>query len=205
MTDILNITTATGGNSVFVAGGFVREFCRGSNVINGDVDLFISDKVYDEIDELQKSYGKQIKNPFGSDRWFPNENETFYYDIIKITDFYQGLWKCIDITDVLNQFDITANAVAFDLFSGNFYNPVNGVRDAAGKKIRAVRFDFPEMNVASTIPISRNSVLWFRYNHYSNKLGYEIETVTKDWIIQNAYRIADIDIFKKYFFNPIVL
>lgn len=206
MIAILSIAKKLGEKNVFVAGGFVRDYCQNpSQIINGDIDLFMSDNAYQEVKNLETSHGKQIKNQFGSDRWFPTKENPFYYDVIKINDFYHGLWRCRDITDVLNQFDITANAVAFDLCTGEFYNPVNGMRDSIEKRIRAVRFDFPEMPVTQDIQISRNSVLWFRYNHYSNKLGYDIEPVTKLWIKQNSYRLAEIDLFKKYFFNPILL
>lgn len=30
----------------------------------------------------------------------------------------------------------------------------------------------------------------------------EFEKQTKEWVIENAYRIKDIEMFKKYFFTP---
>lgn len=201
MTEILTIAEQMGPNNLFVAGGAVRDYCCGKNEISGDIDLFFSESCNKPINKLQQSYGKKITNQFGSTRWFPTDN-IFYYDLIQIKDFNQGLWECFDIVDVLNQFDITANAIAFDLNNGAFINPVNGLRDATDKTIRAVRFDFPEIMVSELIPISRNSVLWFRYNHYSTKLNSTIEPITKKWLQENKYRIKDKAMFAKFFFNP---
>ena len=71
--------------------------------------------------------------------------------------------------------------------------------------MRAVRLDFPERPVSSDIPLSAVSVFWFRLLHFQNKLGFEFEKQTKEWIIENAHRIKDIEIFKKYGFDPNVL
>ncbi len=205
MLDVFHIAQKVGSNNMFVAGGFARTFCSENSNIEGDIDLFLSEDGYKEIVKLQKGNGEVIVNQFGSERWFPDNSSSFYYDIIRIKDFYHGLWKCKSIVDVLNQFDITANAIAFDLFNGNVYNPVEGIRDAKLKIIKAVRFDFPEMLVSERIAISRVSVLWFRYNHYSHKLNYDIEPLTKSWMVDNFHRITEIDLFTKFFFKPIVV
>jgi hypothetical protein len=200
--DVFKIASELGPNNLFVAGGVVRDFCCGKTGMKGDIDLFISDTAYKAIDDLQNSYGKKTQNQFGGDRWYPVENDTFYYDMIIISDFYHGLWRCADITDVLNQFDITANAIAFDLCNGELFDIQNGIRDANNKILRAVRFDFPDIQASPKIQISRNSILWFRYNHYAKKLGYTIEPITMKWLMENRFRMEDIDIFKKFFFNP---
>lgn len=202
MIDILSASSKLGSNNIFVAGGVARDYICNKNTIKGDIDLFVSEIGYNTLLELPNKYGLKVVNQYGSYRWFPNQNDSFYYDLIKINDFDQGLWKCSDIVDALNQFDITANAIAFDLHDGLFFNPVNGARDARMKIIKAVRFDFPEIPVSPDIPIARNSVLWFRYNHYAVKLNYHIEPVTKKWLIQNDYRMKDIDTFSKHFFRP---
>ena len=199
--DVFEIAGILKENNIFVAGGMVRDFFRGT-INRADIYLFVTDTAYSSMEKLQNSYGKIIKNQFGTDRWFPSEKSEFYFDIIRISDFYNGLWKCLDIIDVLNQFDITANAIAFDLKNGNFFNPVNGLRDCKEKRIRAIRFDYPELFVSETIPLSRNSVLWFRYKHYSKKLGFKVEPITEQWIEKNSFRYKDIELFKKYFFEP---
>ena len=43
-----------------------------------------------------------------------------------ISRFYNGLWVCQNIVDVLNQFNFTGNAIAMDLRSKEFYDPMNG-------------------------------------------------------------------------------
>lgn len=203
MSDILRIALDSEPGNFFVAGGALRELFCGKK-LSGDIDLFVSQSAQIMLSEIIRNRGNAFYNQFGSTRWFPTVGDSFYYDIIRFDDFYHGLWKCIDILDVLNQFDITANAIAVDLNNGEFYNPVNGVRDAHQRVIKAVRFDFPEMFVSEEIKISRNSVLWFRYNHYCSKLGFDLEPVTKKWMIQNKNRIGDLDLFKKFFFNPTI-
>jgi hypothetical protein len=202
MIDTLSASNKLGPDNIFVAGGAVRDFICNKDVIKGDIDLFVSESGYHTMLELINSYGTNVVNQYGSYRWYPDQNNSFYYDLIKINDFDQGLWKCTDILDVLNQFDITANAIAFDLCDGTFFNPVNGARDANIKLIKAVRFDFPEIPVSASIPLARNSVLWFRYNHYAAKLNYFIEPVTKAWVMDNKFRMKDFDMFSKYFFSP---
>lgn len=204
MHDILKIARKCSSGDFFIAGGAVRDFSYSGGKINGDIDLFLSDKGYQALKSLQHRFGQIIMNPFGSERWFPDANSAFYYDVIKISEFYHGLWRCQDIIDVLNQFDITANAIAFDLSNGDFFNPTNGLRDLRNKELRAVRFDFPEMVVSKDIPISRNSVLWFRYNHYCNKLKYAIEPITREWITKNKFRKNDLKLFAKHFFEPTI-
>jgi len=188
--------------NVFLAGGVVRDLFRYGKSKPKDIDIFISDTGFKAIEEIINSQGRRIENPFGTIRWFPNKKDEFYYDIIIIEKFKNGLWVCEDIIDVLNQFDFTANAIAFDLKTGDFYNPLNGLKHIKKKEFRAVRFDYPEMPVSDTIPISRNSVLWFRYKYYARKLDLSIEPLTAKWIEDNAHRNEDLDTFSKFFFNP---
>ena len=96
----------------------------------------------------------------------------------------------------------TANAKGINIKTGTIYDPVHGITDINNRVLRAVRLDFPERPVSSDIPLSAVSVFWFRLLHFQNKLGFEFEKQTKEWIIENAHRIKDIEIFKKYFFTP---
>lgn len=200
---VFDIAGQLGKGHVFIAGGIVRDFIRGVIDAKSDVDLFISDTAYRNILEVASNTGECRMNPFGSERWYP-QRDGFYYDLIPFSDFSPGLWKCRDIIDVLNQFDITVNAVAFDLSGGEFYNPVNGLRDINEKIIRSVRFDFPDKPVSKSIKLSRNSVLWFRLNHYAVKLGFKMEDMTVEWVRENSFRIKEMDIFKKFFFTPAI-
>ncbi len=189
-------------NHFFLSGGALRDVLAGNNFYIKDIDLFLTAVGFEKINGFLLQNGKLTTNQFGSYRWFPGDSDNFYYDVIIIQRFYNGLWPCRDITDVLNQFDITANAVAIDLSNGVLHNPQNGIDDIEKKVLRAVRFDFPELPVSADMPISRISVLWFRYNYYARRLGFEIEPLTQQWITDNSHRAADLDKFKTYFFDP---
>jgi len=103
---------------------------------------------------------------------------------------------------LLKNFDFTANAIGVNIKTGTIYDPVHGITDINNRVLRAVRLDFPEKPVSNDIPLSAVSVFWFRLLHFQNKLGFEFEKQTKEWVIENAYRIKDIEMFKKYFFTP---
>lgn len=199
---VMSLAFKSEGNSFFIAGGSVRDMILNRFDDLKDVDLFIHQSFESQIMDVISKVGKYERNPFGSLRWFPDELLPFYYDIIIIEKFNNGLWKCEHINDVLNQFDITANAVSFDLKTKEFYNPNNGLLHVKRKELRAVRFDYPEENISDKISLSRNTVLWFRYTYYARKLDFKIDVLTQQWIESNAYRQDEKNVFKKYFFNP---
>jgi hypothetical protein len=189
-------------DNFFISGGVVRDILSGNNNRIKDIDIFLSSAGFDKVHDFMMANGELVKNQFGSGRWFPGDAPGFYYDIILIPRFYNGLWPCRNITDVLNQFDITANAVAFDLLTGRFFNPQNGLDDIKNNVLRAVRFDFPELLVSNEVDISRITVLWFRYHYYAAKLNFNIEPITRKWLDDNSFRLNDLEKFKYHFFDP---
>ncbi len=199
---LLQIIREIPEGNFFVSGGTVRDTLIGNDHSIKDVDIFLTIEGFLKIESFLNLNGNVVSNQFGTKRWFPDDNKTLYYDIIQISKFYNGLWPCRDMIDVLNQFDITANAVAFDLVNGKFYNPQNGLQDIKDRKLRAIRFDFPELLVSEAVNISRNSLLCIRYQFYAKKLNFEIEPITKKWLTDNNFRSADLEKFKKYFFDP---
>lgn len=189
-------------DGVYLAGGTVRNAFINPTLIAKDLDLFVTKSAFDKVKDFLCNTGNLMTNQFGTYRWFAFKDPDFYYDIIIIPDFYNGLWKCRNITDVLNQFDITVNAVAFDLLNGEFYDPQNGLLDIKERNLRAVRFDYPEIPVSDSIALSRNSVLWFRYQHYAKTLNLDMDPITANWLIDNAFRAEDLEKFTQYFFKP---
>ncbi len=137
---------------IYLAGGAVRNSIIGIREIK-DFDFFIKSEDKTKILTHLGELGFVTFGPFGSARWHPKDVTDVYCDLIWINEFNNGLWKCEDIIDVLNQFDFTANAIAFDINSGVIFNPENGIRDIEKNTIRAVRFDYPNE------PISANSLL----------------------------------------------
>lgn len=188
---------------LYVAGGAVRDYFINPKFEVKDIDLFYKGNPNEFIYVLEKN-GEVTVGPFGSLRWFPKNEDSIYYDIISIVDFNNGVEKCLNMNDILNQFDFTVNSVAFSLNTGKFFNPINGLLDIKNKILKMVRFDYPNEIISTNVDISRVSVLWFRLLHYSNKLGFEIDSKTWSWLIENKECYNDLEIFEKYFFNPII-
>lgn len=200
---MLKIIKSEKKGNFFIAGGAVRNTYLNKSI--KDVDIFVNEAAFKILYSFISKNGLLVNNPFGSYRWFSSEEKKFYYDIIIIQRFYNGLWRCNDIIDVLNQFDITCNSIAFDLKSGQLFNPQNGVKHIKDRLLRAVRFDFPEIDLSDDIKLSRNSILWFRINHYSKLLNFELDDITLKWVKENEYRIRDLKLFKKIFFQPFIV
>lgn len=187
---------------IYLAGGAVRNAFINPELTAKDLDIFITESAFELLYEHLQKNGSLSINQFQTYRWYANEDEGFYYDIIIISEFYNGLWKCRDIVDALNQFDITANALAFDLLNGTFFNPQNGLLDIQKKILKAVRFDYPELPVSEDIQLSRNTVLWFRYHHYAQKLNFSIDPITASWLQNNDFRQESLAEFTDHFFIP---
>lgn len=187
-------------NQIYLAGGAIRNQLVGHKTVK-DYDFFaLSQDKGIVLDVLSKN-GSLTFGPFGSARWLPEGESSTYCDFIWIDEFYNGLWHCKDIIDVLNQFDFTANAIGLDLRTSEVYDPQNGIRDLDFGVMRAVRFDYPNDPISIRSSISRLEVLWFRIQYYSIKYNLEIEPVTKTWIIENSNFIQKKDEFQKLFFN----
>lgn len=199
---ILSLAKEIDAHNFYLAGGIVRNAAANTSIENKDIDLFVTKEGLQKLSGLLDNEGKKIMNQFGSVRWFPRNNSPFYYDVMVIDDWDQGLWPCENMTDVLNQFDFTANALAIDIKTQELLDPLNGLLHAQRNVLRAVRYDYPEKNVSAAIPLSRNSILWFRFYYYARKLNYNIEPVTQRWMADNKYREADLDLFKTHFFDP---
>jgi len=199
---ILNFASKLADNNFHIAGGIVRNAFTNAKNNNTDIDLFVTREGFNQLNDFISSTGTIIENPYGSIRWYPVSGRDIYYDIMIIEEWDQGLWRCENIYDVLNQFDFTANALAVDIKTLEFFNPLNGLIHARRKELRAIRYDYPEKSVSPAISLSRNSIRWFRYYYYAKKMEFSIEPITMKWIEDNAFRRVDIDLFKKYFFDP---
>lgn len=187
---------------IFLAGGALRDIFGSENRKPKDFDFFIAGPGVEDFLDFLAHHGKLSMGPFGSPRWFPENSPDSYADIILIECFYNGLWKCEDIVDVLNQFDFTANAIALDIRTPRLFDPQNGIRDAQMRVMRAVRFDYPDEPISSCCSLSRPSVLWFRLIHYAKVLKLEIEPVTMRWLLENSRFSGDVEQFGEIFFLP---
>jgi hypothetical protein len=185
---------------IYVAGGVIRDTVLAGNTHLKDVDLFLIGTAVDQVICDLDRHGTVRTGPFGSPRWMPHGTNQ-YADVIPITRFFNGLWVCQDIVDVLNQFDFTCNAVALDLRTGAFFDPQNGVRDGRQRVMRAVRFDYPEQPIAPDNKLSRPAVLWFRLLHYAASRRLSIEPVTLRWLRENRRYQLHLEPFVSSFFS----
>ena len=187
---------------IYLAGGILRDIVLGREPSPTDFDLFLGGDDVDTALNHLKGRGELALGPFGSPRWHPNpaDRSTPYCDVIPIARFFNGLWRCQDIVDVLNQFDFTGNAIAVDMRTGAFYNPQNGIRDLLQRTMRAVRLDYPDEPIMPGHTLTRMTVLWFRIFHFAARLGLSIEPVTMDWLKRNRQFAARAEEFESVFF-----
>lgn len=186
--------------TIFLAGGSLRDLLHSGGRKPKDLDLFLEGNDLEAALAKLSLEGTIHYGPFGSPRWFPLGTCDFYCDLISVPRFFNGLWSCRDIVDVLNQFDFTANAVALDIRSGAFHDPQNGRRDLSQGMMKAVRFDYPEEPIAPGQRLSRPSVVWFRILHYAAALGLKIEPVTLRWLRAHQSHLALTKDFETLFF-----
>jgi hypothetical protein len=186
---------------VYLAGGVVRNVILGQGTGPKDFDFFLGGEDVDQSVRSLGESGRLLSGPYGSPRWQPRPDVP-YCDLIPITQFVPGLWPCEDIIDVLNQFDITGNAVAIDLRNGELFDPQNGCRDLRRRVLRAVRFDYPNGPIVPGHPLNRLVVLWFRLIHYAASLGLSIEPLTRKWLADRASYRTYHALFAATFFEP---
>jgi hypothetical protein len=186
---------------VFLAGGAVRNVFMGRGFSSKDLDFFVAGVSPKDLDDCFRNRGALVHNQYGSPRWTP-ANDARSADIIPIREFSPGLWPCADIVDVLAQFDFTANAVALDLRSNVVFDPQNGVRDAEGRVMKMVRFDFPSGPYVFGETLNRNAILWFRIIHYTSILSLSMEPRTREWIAMNRHFLSSLPEFSSRFFDP---
>lgn len=191
----------TGPSEAYLAGGFVRDVASGQHRPTGDVDLFCTASRAERVLHRLAADGRIETGPFGAPRWTPSTEDT-YVDIVTIEHFTNGLWSCEDMKDALNQFDFTANAIAFDLVSGEVLDPQNGIRDAGRRVMRAVRFDYPNEPIAAGGALTRPGVVFVRIVHYLGRLGFTVDSPTRDWLLRNLDLCSQIEEFQRTFFQP---
>lgn len=193
-------------SEIYLCGGCIRDYLMG-RAPGKDLDVFVHCN-RTELDTLLRylaRYGHLDYGPYGSPRFYPEGMDTHYVDIVPFYNFIVSGEQMTDILTLLSHFDFTANALGYNLKTGEFYDPVGGMKDIQSRTLKAVRLDFPEKTVSPSIPLSAVSVFWFRLLHYQHKLDFRFDRQTEQWILANAWRYPrDIAAFEKYFFKPIL-
>jgi hypothetical protein len=186
----------------FLAGGVIRNCVLGVTPPDKDFDFFVNGPSIGRALDIFREYGVLATTPFGSARWHPNGDPDHSADLIRIDEFRPGLWRCEDIVDVLNQFDYTASALAFDLRTGESFNPQNGLRDLTRRTMRMIRFDFPDTPFVPDSVLTMKAILWFRILHYARTQGLVIEPLTLEWLRTHRAFERLAEPFRATFFQP---
>ena len=191
------------GLELYVCGGYLRNIALG---IDGgkDLDVFINcnkEQLNKFITKIE-SIGHVDYGQYGSPRLFVQDNDIEYVDIVPFYNFTVSGTEIKTIDELLNEFDFTANAIAWNPRTNEILDPVGGIKDIHNRILRAVRLDFPERMVAPQTPISAVSVFWFRLLHYQNVLDFSFDRKTEEWVLENRWRYKDLELFKRYFFSP---
>lgn len=192
-------------SDIFVCGGYLRDYIL-SGKFGKDIDVFIPCTPLEFQDLLiyLSSFGRIEYGQYGSPRFYPNECKNSYIDIVPFYNFIVADNEITDINSLLDNFDFSANAIAYNLKNNTLIDTHNGLKDINNRVLRALRTDFPEKYLPEPINLSTNTVFWFRLLNYQNALKFVFEENTKKWILDNAWRYRDIEIFKQYFFEPCV-
>jgi len=198
--DVRRLMREFPGMDIYLAGGAIRDRLLGIDKPAKDIDLFVGARGVEGFLRELEQIGSLSRGPFGSPRWYPGREPACYADVIPIAGFYNGLWRCEDMRDVLNQFDFTGNAIAMDLRTGRLLDPVNGLRDLARRQMRAVRFDYPDEPINADCTLTRPAVVWLRMLHYAAACNLTIEPLTRAWLEAHASYRRDAAEFESLFF-----
>lgn len=197
---LLKALVQSARQNIYLAGGAIRNTVL-SRPIN-DIDLFLPAAVLDRVIEALPS-GHVVAGPLGSPRWFVDADA--YFDLVALEHVDHGLGRCENILDVLNQFDFTGNAIAYNPITDEIIDPKNGLDDLHAGVLRSVRFDWPDRPMRKNIPVTWRADRWFRLLHYAATLDLSIERATADWLEKNSDCMGQYDEFSRFFFKPDLL
>ena len=182
-----------------VAGGAVRNVLLGRPI--HDVDIFLSKRLLQKLlNHINQSEVHQ--GPLGSPRWMIDT--IHHIDLVPLEEFDQGFGRCSSVFDILDQFDVTANAIAYDPRTNKVTDSKGGYADLQRRIMRAVRLDCPDQPMRANIALTWRVDRWFRIAHYSGTLGLMIEPRTLSWLRANRDCIRFRKHFSAIFFPPFV-
>lgn len=193
----------SGTYKIYVCGGYIRNIIL-NKTENKDIDVFVdcTPKEFSKVIAEMGKWGEMSYGQYGSPRLYVSEPGLEYVDIVPFSNFIVAGRPLYTIEDILQNFDFTANAVAWSFRDDIVLDPLGAIEDISHGTLRAVRLDFPEMMISKDVQISAVSVFWFRLLHYQCKLGFKFDPVTNDWVVRNKFRMKDFELFRKYFFEP---
>ncbi|WP_163780003.1 hypothetical protein [Myxococcus vastator] len=184
----------------YLTGGAVRNIALGRKE-QKDLDVLLDGSTLDMLKTGLAGHGTIHIGAFGHIAWYPEKEGHFCWEFQVISKTITGLWPCEDIIDVLNCVDFTGNAIAYDMRTGEVFDPLNGCRDMARRILRGVRFDRREDRICDG-KIPYPAAIWIRNMHYASALGLHVEPVTAGWLRAQQHYEEYVEVFSTLFFKP---
>lgn len=166
----------------YVVGGILRDTIKGRENKIKDMDVLVEYGNVKFIYEELLKHGIVRKSMLGALKFTPTGHD-FSFDIWRVEDSMLEPGEEPTISAALAKFDITANAVAYEFFTGRIVNPINGL-------------DAIEKNLIDIIPHKGNEqIAWrviLRCIKYAVKLDGFITEQTVDWMNKFAYQLDNV-------------
>lgn len=166
----------------FVVGGILRDTIKGRESKIKDMDVLVEYGNIKFIYEKLLEHGIVRKSMLGALKFTPKGID-FSFDIWRIEDSMLEPGQEPTVENALAKFDITANAVAYEFFTGRIVNPIGGL-------------DAIEKNLIDIIPHKGNEeIAWrviLRCVKYAVKLDGFITEKTVEWMKKFAYQLDDV-------------
>jgi tRNA nucleotidyltransferase (CCA-adding enzyme) len=176
---------------VFAIGGVVRDLIL--NKQNKDIDLVVRKAPIDELIKHLEKFGKVdiVGKSFGVIKFI--DKDGLDYDIalprtekMNSNGGHQGFDiqsdENLSIESDIYRRDVKFNAMAINLNTGKFIDPLNGLDDIKNKQISAANPDV----------FSDDPLRLLRMVQFSARFGFTIEPKTMQMIKTNAQRIKEI-------------
>jgi len=176
---------------IYLVGGVVRDLIL--NKPNKDIDLVVRKVSIDDLISILEKFGKVdvVGKSFGVIKFI--DNDGIDYDIAlprkdKPTGEggYHGFViqsnENLPINVDLNRRDFRMNAMAINVNTGKFIDPLGGLEDIEKKQISAANSD----------AFSDDPLRMLRTISFASRFGFKIEPKTRDMIRENASRIKEI-------------
>ena len=178
---ILDALKLSGDIECYLTGGVVRDTVLGNTSANKDFDLIIGGKNFPKFVQYLSQKGNITRSAFGGIRWHPTVG-TAYADLLQVSTFYAGITTCYNVIDVLLNFDFSGNAIAVDLKSDRVLNPAYGIQDLKAGIMKAIRYDFPDIEISPKSKLTYLGANIIRCRYYAEKLKLVIDPITLQWI-----------------------
>ncbi|HOO78469.1 MAG TPA: hypothetical protein PLZ73_11360 [bacterium] len=189
---------------LWLVGGTIRDFVLETSNMIVDVDLMVENCPSMEVlDEVISAGGTVKRNMMGGFKWYPSPDIAGSGAEIEI-DIWR-LEESIEPGDEptpemgVSRFDLTINAVGWDIEGRRFINPLGGL-----ESILDERRDQPMELLTEKIKPGNSGRLILRAIKYSPKLGIPLGEKTRKWIRSNESELDSLSPEKiRYVFRAI--